>query len=122
MSTSTIASLAREHGISAPLVGYQGPDTIYAEKAKVISITAPGDHTVKGEPTGLYEEGDLVDPFDMSAAHLRIAASYRTPSGHMSAEAKLASKELARRSTNRPAKKARQSAIVEALAAGGFLD
>lgn len=114
---STLASLAREHGITASLVGYQAPGTIMAEKAKVTTITAPDDH-----PHGEYDAGAQVDPFDMSKAHLRIAAAYRTPSGRISAEATLASRELARRGANRPVKAARKSLIAAALAEAGLLD
>lgn len=105
MSTITLASLAKEHGITVALEGYVPP----ADDGK--TITAPDDH-----PHGVYGADDLVDPFDMCNAHLRIAAGYRTPSGKMSAEAKRASKELARRGANRPVKKARQSLIAQAVA------
>lgn len=111
MSSTTLAAIARENGITAPLVGYVPP----ADDGK--TITAPDDH-----PHGVYEAGDLVEPFDMCNAHLRIAAGYRTTSGRMSAEAKRASKELARRGSNRPVKKARQSLIAAALAEAGLLD
>lgn len=117
MSSTTLAALARENGITASLVGYQAPGTILTEKAKVVTITAPDDH-----PHGEYGADDQVDPFDMCAAHLRIAAGYRTNSGKMSAEAKLASKELARRGANRPVKAARKSLIAAALAEAGLLD
>lgn len=80
------------------------------------TITAPDDH-----PYGVYRAGDHVDPFNMINAHLRIAATYRTPSGRISAEAKRAQNELNRRRTNRPLKKTHKRAVREAaLAAAGL--
>lgn len=79
------------------------------------TVTAPDDH-----PHGAYVSGDQVDPFEMSNAHLKVAATYRTASGRISAEAKRAAVELSRRSLNRPAKKAHKAARRDALIAAGL--
>lgn len=119
---TTIAQLAREHGVDVALEGYHAP----ADDGK--TITAPDDHPLwekdpqQAEEKGLYECGDLVEPFDMVNAHLRIAEEYTTPGGYVSAEAKRARTELARRAANRPVKKARKNAIVGLLVDAGVLD
>lgn len=111
MSTTTAAAIAREHGITAPLVGYVAP----VDDGK--TITAPDDH-----PHGVYAADDLVEPFDMCNAHLRIASTYRTPGGRLSAEAQRAAKELGRRKGNAPVKKARKNLVLSALVEAGLLD
>lgn len=64
------------------------------------TLTAPADH-----PHGKYAAGDEVSPFDMARSHLRVIADEKTPSGKVSAQALVASAELARNKANKAAKR-----------------
>lgn len=60
---------------------------------------APEDHL-------LDVDGEKVDPFRLSGAELRDLVAHRTDSGRISATAKKAALELARRKANKQAKRA----------------
>lgn len=117
----TIAQLAREHNIHVALEGYKPFVAASPDDRKRSTIIAPEDGITRDEEV-VYEEGELVEPFDMFARHLRIVAASRTAGGRISADAKRASAELARRAANRPVKKAAKSAVVGKLAELGLLD
>jgi hypothetical protein len=117
--TYTIAECARDNDVHVPL------DPSFRHFVDDgLTIEAPGDHVdaFTGETTGRYFEGDLVSPFEMSADHLRIAETYRTPAGRISAQAERAKKELARRVPNRKLKAARHKAVIAALEDKGLID
>jgi hypothetical protein len=113
---TTLTQLAAENGIVVKPKGYVPP----ADDGK--TITAPADHPKRDENPDLYQAGDLVEPNVMVAAHLRIAAAYRTPGGRLSAEAGRAKAEVTRRKGNRKGKKEAKSTVKDLLAAKGLLD
>ena len=92
------------------ITGYVPVESVTAGHRKD-TITAPGDH-----PYGDYHAGDEVSPFDLTRAHLRAIAAERTTSGHVSAQAKMAQKELARNKAN----KANKRLVLDALVAAGL--
>lgn len=79
--------------------GYVAP----AEKVKV--VITPGV-TIPEKVGSRYTHGDEVDPFEVANATLRDIAKERTASKRISANARKAKAELARRAGNRAAKKA----------------
>lgn len=70
------------------------------------TITIPAGTADAKTELGIYAPGDQVDVFDVVRATLRAVAVQRTPSRHLSADAKRARAELARNKANKAAKRA----------------